>query len=227
MESNKPISPPRDRAVNRQAWIILSILVSLLCVLFFVSGWLIWKLIPVLYSPAPSPVAQDALPVPEHERFHFPLFSVAAPEDSGWMYLPMKNGVAFERQETLDKRMTVANAWLVTLGTSTNYSRTEFLEYACDYRIHFPDQDRYTEQQKDCDWWRESSFDCVRLHGLYMDSTHTDNGSSPPLMLENYTLACRHPDFYNAVIFLDYSQQGPEESLDLRKYFSFLSGLRS
>ncbi len=214
MDSNKPISLPAERDVNRQTCIILAIFGSLFCVLFLVFGVLLWRLIPVLYSYLPSLVSPKALPVPEHERFYFPLFSVAAPEGSGWMYLPVQNGISFERQETQGTQITVASARLEALDKNTNYSSKEFLDYVCACPIRPPEENRYTEQQRDCDWWRKSPFDCVRLHGLYMETGNKDNPSSSPLMLDSYTLACRHPDFYNAVIFLDYSQQSSEGSLE-------------
>jgi F5/8 type C domain-containing protein len=212
MDSNKPVILPAERDVNRQACIILAIFGSLFCVLFIVFGLLIWKLVPVFYSAFSSLVSPKALPVSEHERFQFPLFSIGAPDGSGWTYMPLKKGISFEHQETLGKRKTGANAWSVALETTTNYSKKQFLEYACAYPIHPPKADQYTEQQKDCDWWEKSSFDCVRLYALYIENK--DSPSSSPLILDNYTLACRHPDFYNAVIFLDYSEQGPAASMD-------------
>src|SRR3989304_3890344 len=47
-----------------------------------------------------------------------------------------------------------------------------------------------------------------------MDPVNKDTSSASPLILDNYTLACRHPDFYNALIFLNYSQLGPEGSIE-------------
>jgi hypothetical protein len=212
MNSNKPITLPAEGSINRQTCIILAILGSVFCALFLVAELLFWKMIPILRSFFPSQLSPKPLPVLEHDRFDFPLFSIGAPDGPDWMYLPVQTGIAFEWQEPSYNRLTVANAWSVALSTTTNYSKKEFLEYACAYRIGPPENDRYTEQQKDCDWWRKSTFDCVRLHALYIENK--DSPSSSPLILDNYTLACRHPDFYNAVIFLDYSQQGPEGGIE-------------
>lgn len=210
MEPNESVISPAKGNVDRQACIILAILGSVLCILLLVLGVLVWSVMPMLYSVFPTQVPPQS--VLEHERFQFPLFSIDAPDGPGWTYMLLKNGISFESQETLDKRKTVANAWLIMLEPTTNYSKKQFLEYACASQIRLPQENQYLEQQKDCDWWRKSAFDCVRLHALYIENK--DSPSSSPLILDNYTLACRHPDFYNAVIFLDYSQQGPEESME-------------
>jgi hypothetical protein len=210
MDSNKPISLSSERDVNRQTCIILAVFGSVLCVLLLLFGVLVRSVMPMLYSVFLTQVSSRS--VPAYERFQFPLFSIGAPDGSGWTYMLLKNGISFEHQENLDKRKTVANAWLVALDRATNYSKKQFLEYACAYQTRPPGEDQYMEQQKDCDWWKKSSFDCVRLHVLYIENK--DSPSSSPLILDNYTLACRHPDFYNAVIFLDYSEQGPAAGRD-------------
>ena len=209
MDPNESVILPASN-VNRQACTILVVFGLLVCASILVLGVLVWSVMPMLYSVFPTQVPPKS--VLEHERFHFPLFSIGAPDGSGWTYMLLKNGISFESQETLGKWETVAGAWSVALGTTTNYSKKQFLEYVCAYQIRLPKDDQYTEQQKDCDWWEKSSFDCVRLHALFIENK--DSPSSSPLIRENYTLACRHPDFYNAVIFLDYSQQGPGGSLE-------------
>ena len=155
MNSNKPITLPAEGSINRQTCIILAILGSVFCALFLVAGLLFWKMIPVLRSFFPSQLSPKPLPVLEHDRFDFPLFSIGAPDGPDWMYLPVQTGIAFERQEPTYNRLTVADAWSVGLSTTTNYSKKEFLKYACAYQIRLPEEDRYKEQQRDCDWWKK------------------------------------------------------------------------
>ena len=217
MDSNRPLSLPTEHNSNRQTCIILLVLSLVPCMLTFISLILLWFLMPQLFSFDEIQIPQQ--PVPEQKRFQFFLYSVAAPEGSGWMYRPLKNGISFEHQEGQENRMTFASAWLERVDPNTNFSSAEFLAYACAYQGSPIKEDQYTEQQKECDWWEKSSVRCVQLHALYDHQDNPDQSSSAPLLLDSYTLACRHPDFYNAFIFMNYSQQAEDGAIheDLAK----------
>lgn len=185
-------------------------------------GMLISTLISGPSLPAFPPLDNQIprTPVSAGDRFNFPIFSIRSPQGSGWSYQLQQNGIIFGVTEKLDEQKTIysersniAIAKSDAVDAQTNYSREQFKEFACARIRSLQEADGIADQQGNCDWWVESTFDCVRLDGRYEDHGDKNNPYSPPLIVDGHSVVCRHPDFYNAMIFLHYSQRGPEGSI--------------
>ncbi len=84
------------------------------------------------------------------------------------------------------------------------------MKYACDQLSSEMQDERYEAKDKTCALSAIQYFECVRLDRSYLDYGGSHNPASQPLALENHLLLCRHPDFYNALIALNYSQTSPQ-----------------
>lgn len=162
----------------------------------------------------------DAEQVSGGQEFDFEYFSIRAPQGQNWgnrMYGPQS--IEFGRTEKLDdqgtiygERTTIALTSVSFLGR--DYSRATFLPFACAYMAEQTlGGGRNQAVDTDCDYWEKSPDDCVSYSGLFEDGGPSDMPFNPPLMLEGYSLLCRHPDFSDVIVYLHFSQRGPKGSL--------------
>lgn len=202
--------------------------VSLLCTLLTLGLFLIPSgLVPGLPIAPPTLNIPDVgaaslpRPVTAGQRFSYSMYSIGAPSGPGWAYRDTGNGVTFQMTDQLDsqgtvysQRSTTASARITSFDKSHNYTSDEFRQYACDLMKPPSDYTRYTQLELNCRPWPGPSFDCERLDALFEDHGTQDAPISPPLNVEAHEVACRHPDFYNAVVLLTYWQRARKGSLD-------------
>lgn len=171
-------------------------------------------------------------PVTSGQQFNFSLYSILAPGGDGWGVQPVgEMAIQFGQLELLDEGETIYSE-RTTIGRSffslidLDYSPDEFLQFACAEMM--VKDDRYKLLEGECYWWSQSPNNCVVWEALVEDYGGVDRPYSPPLIMGGKSLACRHPDFIDVVIWVHYSQRGPEGSLEEdvpQKAESFFQGL--
>lgn len=153
-------------------------------------------------------------------KYDFQFYSIQAPQGQGWtIILPQPQMSSFSRLDYLDDSFgeglygeRTSAAISTTYFLDTNMSEEKFFEYACSTMGEV--QDRFNPIQVSCDWWGKDPLVCVQLMAEYEDYGSSDMPTTPPLIVSGYSVMCRHPDVSEVVVYLHYSERGPEGSLD-------------
>jgi len=179
---------------------------------------------------------ESPVPVSSSQRFDFPYYSIVSPIGDGWGAAPTgPMSIRFARVDKLDSGDTVYSE-LSTIGVSyvdisnVEDSDNEFTEYACEImeKLNVGEGDRITPIETSCNRCSTLPSDCVCYQASVEDHGGVERPYSPPLIIEGQTLTCRHPDFNEVMIILQYTQRGPSGSLDddiLKQSEEFFKGL--
>jgi len=155
------------------------------------------------------------------QQFDFDFYSIQAPLGTDWgSKMVGPQSIQFGLNEKLNDEQTVYGERTTIASASVEFldwdlSKEEFLEFACySMEARNYQTDRHQTLSASCDYWKKSPEACVRYASVFEDYGPSDNPFSPPLILDSYSMLCRHPDFSEVAVFVHYSQRGPQDSLD-------------
>ena len=176
---------------------------------------------PAFRQDAESRLASHPLgpePVSSGQRFDSPFFSIPAPQGQGWAIVERGlHSIQYGRTERLADQASTPGGRTLEASASAefldmDYPGEEFLQFACDWMSQPEGRDQALDEH--CDWWAGPAEGCVRLDGRYLDHRASDAAITTPLIFESQSLACRHPDFIDVLILLQFSQLGLEGSVE-------------
>jgi len=172
-------------------------------------------------GPAPAPA-----PVNETQTFGGDYITIHPPASSGWKkYDESQSGIIFAKGDRAANESTIAAVIVSALPPTDSPAAMEDVVKAAIHKDNNLDPGRLDKIEESVAYSDERPYPCVRYHLVAKDTSIKPNGM--PLILELYSLYCRHPVQPKSGFSVLFSHRGQDHYSGLKaEAESYFAGIR-